>query len=138
LPIGALVTGERLADVFAPGDHGTTFGGGPVVAAAALAALDVIDQPTLLADVCERGERLRGMLETLPCLLEVRGRGLMLACEVEVPAPEIARRALLEQRLIINATGPTTLRLLPPLIIDEADAEECVGRLRAVLEDTSR
>jgi predicted acetylornithine/succinylornithine family transaminase len=138
LPIGALVTGARLADVFAPGDHGTTFGGGPVVAAAALAALDVLDQPALLADVRERGERLREMLQTLPGVSQVRGRGLMLACEVEVPAAEVVRRALLEHRLIINATGPATVRLLPPLIIEEADSEDCVRRLRIALEDTSR
>jgi acetylornithine/N-succinyldiaminopimelate aminotransferase len=134
LPIGALVTAPRLADVFAPGDHGSTFAGGPTVAAAALAALDIIDDPALLARVRELGVRLAAGLEQLPHVLSVRGRGLMLACELDVSAPDVVRRALLEQRLIVNATGPTTVRLLPPLIIDEADVEQALARLRAALE----
>ena len=88
LPIGALVTGPRLADVLAPGDHGSTFAGGPVVACAALAALELTDDPGLLARVRELGERLRAGLERLPHVLSVRGRGLMLACELDVPAPD--------------------------------------------------
>jgi predicted acetylornithine/succinylornithine family transaminase len=135
LPIGALVTGERLADVFAPGDHGSTFAGGPVVAAAALAALEVTDDPRLLERVRRLGERLTGSLECLPHVISVRGRGLMLACELDLPAPEVVRRALLEQRLIVNATGPTTMRLLPPLTIGEADVNDALERLRAVLGD---
>jgi acetylornithine/N-succinyldiaminopimelate aminotransferase len=133
LPIGALVTGPRLADVFAPGDHGSTFAGGPVVASAALAALDIIDDPDLLARVRELGHRLHDGLERLPHVLSVRGRGLMLACELDVPAPEVARRALLDQRLIVNATGPTTVRLLPPLIVGESEIDTALERLGAVL-----
>ena len=133
LPIGALVTGPRLADVFAPGDHGSTFAGGPVVAAGALAALEVTDDPELLARVRDLGHRLHAGLERLPHVLSVRGRGLMLACEVDVPAGEVVRRALFEQRLVVNATGPTTVRLLPPLIAGEADVEDACERLRAVL-----
>ena len=123
LPIGALVTGERLADVFAPGDHGSTFAGGPVICAAALAALDIVEDPVLLAHVRELGLRLAAGLEGLPHVLAVRGRGLMLACELDISAPEVVRRALLEQRLVVNATGPTTVRLLPPLIITEAEVD---------------
>jgi predicted acetylornithine/succinylornithine family transaminase len=134
LPVGALVTGERLADVLQPGDHGSTFAGGPVVAAAALAALDVTDDPELLARVDELGRLLASGLEGLAHVLAVRGRGLMLACELDVPAPPLARRALLEQRLVVNATGPTTLRLLPPLTIGEADVDEALARLGAALE----
>jgi acetylornithine/succinyldiaminopimelate/putrescine aminotransferase len=134
LPIGALVTGERLADVLAPGDHGSTFAGGPVVAAAALAALELTDDAELLARVRELGARLATGLEGLPHVLAVRGRGLMLACELDVPAPAVARRALLEQRLIVNATGPTTLRLLPPLTIGAEDVDECLARLAPALE----
>jgi acetylornithine/N-succinyldiaminopimelate aminotransferase len=134
LPVGALVTGARLADVFAPGDHGSTFAGGPVIAAAALAALDVTEDPGLLVGVREQGARLAAGLQELPHVLSVRGRGLMLACELDVPAPEVVRRALLEQRLIVNATGPTTVRLLPPLIIGETEVDEALVRLRAVLD----
>jgi predicted acetylornithine/succinylornithine family transaminase len=131
-PIGALVTGERLADVLAPGDHGSTFAGGPVIASAALAALDVIDHPGRLARVMELGERLAAGLRSLPGAGEVRGRGLMLAVELD-DAPGVVRRALLEQRLVVNATGPTTVRLLPPLIVGEAEVDEALRRLRAAV-----
>jgi acetylornithine/N-succinyldiaminopimelate aminotransferase len=133
LPIGALVTGERLADVLEPGDHGSTFAGGPTVAAAALVALELVADPALLARVRELGQRLAGGLERLPHVLSVRGRGLMLACELDLGAPELVRRALLEERLVLNATGPTTLRLLPPLIATEAEIDDGLGRLARAL-----
>ncbi len=134
LPIGALVTGPRLADVFAPGDHGSTFAGGLAIAAGALAALDIVEDAELLARVRELGGRLAAGLEELPHVLSVRGRGLMLACELDLPAPEIVRRALLEQRLVLNATGPSTVRFLPPLIIDDGHIQQALDRLGAVLE----
>jgi predicted acetylornithine/succinylornithine family transaminase len=133
LPIGALITGERHAETFAPGDHGSTFAGGPVVCAAALAALDVLLDEDLHARARELGELLREGVAALPHVAAVRGRGLMIGFDLDIDAPEIARRALLEQRLVINATGPATLRLLPPLVIGEAEATECLARLRAVL-----
>jgi len=133
LPIGALITGARHADTFAPGDHGSTFAGGPVVCAAALAALDILLDEALLARVRELGELLYERVATLPHVVEVRGRGLMVAIDIDVDAPEIARRALLEQRLVVNATGPVTVRMLPPLLIGEDEVEDCVSRLRAVL-----
>jgi acetylornithine/N-succinyldiaminopimelate aminotransferase len=133
LPIGALVTGERLADVLAPGDHGSTFAGGPVIASAALAALEVTNDQRLLAGVREQGQRLHAGLERLPHILAVRGRGLMLACELDVPAPALVRRALLEQRLVLNATGPTTLRLLPPLTTGADEVDDALARLSAAL-----
>jgi acetylornithine/N-succinyldiaminopimelate aminotransferase len=135
LPIGALVTGPRLADVFEPGDHGSTFAGGPVIAAAALAALELIDDPRLLQSVRERGLTLAAGLERLPHVLAVRGRGLMLACELDISAPEVVRRALLQQRLIVNATGPSTVRLLPPLTIGDGEIRAALERLRAALAD---
>lgn len=139
LPIGALVTGERLADVFAPGDHGSTFAGGPVQCAAGLAVLDVVDDERLLGQVRELGERLRHALAELPGVVEVRGRGLMLAFELDPDfrpgAADVVLRALREQRLVLNATGPTTVRLLPPLTIDQAQADDAIARLRAVLTD---
>jgi predicted acetylornithine/succinylornithine family transaminase len=134
LPIGALITGERLAEVLVPGDHGSTFGGGPVVCAAALAVLEILEDPGLLARVGELGERLAAGLERLPHVQAVRGRGLMLACDVEVSAPEVVRRALLQQRLVLNATGPATVRLLPPLNLSEAEVDEGLERLGAALD----
>ena len=134
LPIGALVTGERLADVFQPGDHGSTFAGGPLVCAAALVALEICSDPELLERVRELGERLAAGLEQLPYVSAVRGRGLMLAIDLAdgVEAPELARRALLEQRLVVNATGPGTIRLEPPLIVSEGEVDEAVKRLGAL------
>jgi acetylornithine/N-succinyldiaminopimelate aminotransferase len=134
LPIGALLTGPGLADVFAPGDHGSTFAGGPTVAAAALAALDIIDDPQLLMRVRDLGARLAAGLEELPHVLTVRGRGLVLACDLDISAPDVVRRALLEQRLVLNATGPTTVRFLPPLIIDERHVDQALERLGAALK----
>jgi acetylornithine/N-succinyldiaminopimelate aminotransferase len=134
LPIGALITGERLADGFAAGDHGSTFAGGPVQCAAGLAVLDVIDDDAFLAGVRELGEHLRHAVAELPGVGEVRGRGLMLAFElVEGGAPDLVSRALAEERLVLNATGPTTVRLLPPLIIDRAQADDALARLARLL-----
>jgi predicted acetylornithine/succinylornithine family transaminase len=134
LPIGALVTGERLADVLSAGDHGSTFAGGPVQCAAGLAVLDVIDDEAVLANVRDLGERLRHAVQELPGVTEVRGRGLMLAFELaEGGAPDLVLRALHEQRLVLNATGPATVRLLPPLLIDEAQADDAIARLRDLL-----
>jgi predicted acetylornithine/succinylornithine family transaminase len=127
LPIGACVTSPRYADTLQPGDHGSTFAGGPVVAAAANAVLDVIDDSAFLADVVSKGARVGAGLPG------VRGRGLMLAFEVE-DAPAFARRALLEQRLVVNATGPTTIRLLPPLTVSESEIDDALERLNSLLE----
>jgi predicted acetylornithine/succinylornithine family transaminase len=135
LPIGALVTGERLADVLQAGDHGSTFAGGPLIASAALVALDVCADPDLLASVVALGERLRAGLAELPGVIAVRGRGLMVGADLADPiaAPDLARRALLEQRLVINATGPSTIRFEPPLVVSEAEIDEAVHRVGTLL-----
>ncbi len=132
-PIGALVIGPRLADVFAPGDHGSTFAGGPLACAAANAALDVLDDEALLARVRELGERLAEGLRELPRVAEVRSRGLMAAIDVDADAPDLARRALVDQRLVVNATGPRTLRFLPPLVVDESQVDDAIRRVAALL-----
>jgi acetylornithine/N-succinyldiaminopimelate aminotransferase len=133
VPIGALVIGPRLADVFAPGDHGSTFAGGPLACAAANAAFDVLDDEAVLARVRELGERLREGLRDLPGVAEVRGIGLMVAVDVAGDAPGLARRALLEERLVINATGPRTLRFLPPLVVEEAQVDDALARVGRLL-----
>ncbi len=131
LPAGALVTGARLADALRPGDHGSTFAGGPVVARAALAALEICSDPALLGSVREKGERLAAGLAELPSVVDVRGRGLMRAIDLESgrDAPDLARRALLEHRLVVNATGPGTIRLEPPLVVTESEIDEALARL---------
>ena len=123
LPIGALVTGARLADVLRARRPRLDLRRRPgAVRGRRWRVLDVIDDERLLARVRELGERLRHALAELPGVVEVRGRGLMLAFELDPDyrpgAADIVVRALLEQRLVLNATGPTTVRLLPPLIID--------------------
>jgi acetylornithine/N-succinyldiaminopimelate aminotransferase len=134
LPIGAIITGERLAQTLQPGDHGSTFAGGPVVTAAANAALDVLEDPALHARVRELGERMVARLEELPGVRAVRGRGLMVGFDIDgADAPGIVRRAVLEQRLLCNATGPQTIRFLPPLIIGEAEADEAIDRIAPLL-----
>jgi acetylornithine/succinyldiaminopimelate/putrescine aminotransferase len=94
--------------------------------------LDICSDSRLLADVHRLGERLAIGLQQLPYVARVRGRGLMLAIDVAdgVDAPAVARRALLEQGLVVNATGPGTIRLEPPLIVSAEEVDEAVARLR--------
>jgi predicted acetylornithine/succinylornithine family transaminase len=136
LPIGALITGEKLADVLRPGDHGSTFAGGPVACAAALVALEICSDPLLLAHVADLGERLMARLVELPGVVLVQGLGLLVGIELApgLSAIEVARRALLEERLVINATGPSRLRVEPPLVVSEAQIDEAVARLGRLLQ----
>ena len=130
LPIGACITAPEHADVLGAGDHGSTFAGGPVIAAGANAVLDVVDEAEQLVEVTDNGETLAEGLSDIG-LEGVRGRGLMLAFEI-ADAPDVARRLLLEQRLVVNATGPTTIRLLPPLTVSRDEVDEALERLRSV------
>jgi acetylornithine/N-succinyldiaminopimelate aminotransferase len=132
LPIGALVTGSKLADVLAPGDHGSTFAGGPVACAAALVALEICSEEGLLERVRRLGARLMAGLAELQYVQQVRGRGLMVAVDVRVDAAELARRALLEQRLVVNATGPGTIRFEPPLVVTDQEIDAALGRLHSL------
>jgi acetylornithine/N-succinyldiaminopimelate aminotransferase len=126
LPIGACVTDPECSGVLEPGDHGSTFAGGPVVAAAANAVLDTVDDEAFLAAVRERGARLA--LGLRGAGFEPRGAGLMLGLHV-AHAPERARELLLEQRLVVNATGPDTIRLLPPLTVSDEEIDEALRRI---------
>ena len=139
LPVGALVARGDAADVLQPGDHGTTFGGGALVAAAALATLDLIDDERQLARVRALGERMQAGLEELRArgkLADVRARGLMLGADLAPDragaAPKVVRDAL-ASRLVLNATGPDTLRFLPPFVIEEADVDRVVEYLDTTL-----
>ena len=131
LPIGGCITSPDYADVLEAGDHGSTFAGGPVTAAGAHAVLDVVDDAELLVEVTDKGETLAEGLRGLG-LERVRGRGLMLGFEIP-DAPDVARRLLLEQRLVVNATGPTTIRLLPPLTVTDAEIDEALARLTQIV-----
>ncbi|HWT95356.1 MAG TPA: aminotransferase class III-fold pyridoxal phosphate-dependent enzyme, partial [Solirubrobacteraceae bacterium] len=137
IPIGSLVTFGRASDLLLRGDHGSTFGGQPFSTAVAGAVLDEIERAGLVQNAAVRGDQLKDLILGIgsPHVTAVRGRGLMVGFDVDpqTDAPAAARAALLEQRLVVNATGPSTLRLLPPLTIDESHIDDAVSRLRAVL-----
>jgi acetylornithine/N-succinyldiaminopimelate aminotransferase len=128
LPVGACVTSAALGDVLRQGDHGSTFAGGPVIAAAANTVVDIVGDKAFLRDVAAKGDRLARGLRGAG--LDVRGLGLMLAFACP-DAPELARRLLLEQHLVTHATGPDTIRLLPPLTVSEEEIDEAVRRIGA-------
>jgi acetylornithine/N-succinyldiaminopimelate aminotransferase len=130
LPVGACVTGPDAAEVLGPGDHGSTFAGGPVIAAAANAVLDVVTGDDFLERVRERGEQLAAGLRELG--LEPRGLGLMVGFDLP-DAQDVARRLLLEHRLVVHATGPETIRMLPPLTVTDREIGEALARMRACL-----
>jgi acetylornithine/N-succinyldiaminopimelate aminotransferase len=128
LPIGACVTTAAAGEVLEPGDHGSTFAGGAVVAAAALVVLDVVDEPALLRGVRELGASLRDGLLPLDGVREVRGRGLMLGVGLEQGLDAMAIGAdLLDRGLVVNVPESGTLRLLPPLTLDSSQASTAVG-----------
>ncbi|MGA8014361.1 MAG: acetylornithine transaminase [Candidatus Dormiibacterota bacterium] len=138
LPIGALLAGPR-ADVLEAGDHGSTFGGGPLVTAVAAAVLRTIDEDDLVYNAERMGAHLsaglRGLAEHGAPIAGLRGRGLMLGVLLDRPiAPQVVRAAL-GHGLIVNATGDQVLRLVPPLILSEAEADEAVRRLGSAMEE---
>jgi acetylornithine/N-succinyldiaminopimelate aminotransferase len=133
LPVGACVTTPETADVLERGDHGSTFAGGPLIAAASLAAFGVIGEPELLRRVRDLGGRLTDGLRNIDPITEVRGRGLMVGARLEgVDAKDAASR-LLAEGLIVNPIGEDTLRFLPPLVIGEADVDEALDLLGRAL-----
>jgi acetylornithine/N-succinyldiaminopimelate aminotransferase len=138
MPIGACVTNAAAGEVLEPGDHGSTFAGGAVVAAAALAVLDVVDDPALLRGVRELGASLRDGLLALDGVREVRGRGLMLGVGLEQGLDATAIGAdLLDRGLVVNVPEPGTLRLLPPLTLDSSQASTAVALIGESLQDLS-
>jgi len=131
LPIGALLVADGAAGGFVPGDHGSTFGGNPVACAAACAVVDAIDLE-LLENVRVQGAALEEGLASLPGVLEVRGRGLLLGARVELPAAE-AVEACRERGLLVLSAGDDVVRLAPPLTIDWDDVQEALGILASAL-----
>jgi acetylornithine/N-succinyldiaminopimelate aminotransferase len=121
LPIGALLVADAAAGAFVPGDHGSTFGGNPVSCAAACAVVEAVDDE-LLENVREQGAALTAGLAALPGVVEVRGRGLLLAAVTERPASEIVDGCR-ERGLLLLAAGEHVLRLAPPLTIEALEVE---------------
>jgi acetylornithine/N-succinyldiaminopimelate aminotransferase len=134
LPVGACVTTPEVGDVFELGDHGSTFAGAPIPAAASLAAMEVIDDPALLRRTRELGARFMSSLDELEGVAEVRGRGLMVGVSLVdgLDAGTVARGAL-DAGLVINVPGPGMLRFLPPLVIGDDAVETAMNVMRDVL-----
>jgi acetylornithine/N-succinyldiaminopimelate aminotransferase len=134
LPVGACVANAELADVFEPGDHGSTFAGAPIAARAALAAFDVIDKEPLLSSVRSLGDRLAAELGEIEAITEIRGRGLMVGVTLAegCDARDVAARCL-EAGLVINVPGDGMLRFLPPLVVGEDEMTAGLEILRDVL-----
>jgi acetylornithine/N-succinyldiaminopimelate aminotransferase len=135
LPVGACVITPELGPGLERGEHGSTFAGAPIAAAAALAALDVVDDPALLRRTRELGARLAEGLASMDRVAEVRGRGLMIGVSLDqgLDAHDAAARAL-EAGLVINVPGPGMLRFLPPLIIGEEELDVGIRVLHDVLD----
>ncbi|MCC3284006.1 acetylornithine transaminase [Arthrobacter caoxuetaonis] len=134
-PIGGLITfGPEVSGLLAPGQHGTTFGGNPVATAAGLATLTEIGSGNLLAGVNTTGEYLRTGVAKVPGVSSVRGRGLLIGIDLEQEIAPAAVAAALDAGFIINATGPATLRLAPPLILTTDQAQSFIDALPAILQ----
>jgi predicted acetylornithine/succinylornithine family transaminase len=140
LPLGAVLVGER-ADVLAPGDHGSTFGGNPVACAAALAVFQVLERDRLPARASASGDRLRSQLLALAerglPVAEVRGRGLLLGIGLGRPLAQETARAALDEGLLINPIGSDTIRLAPPLIMGETERELTLAGIEHALSRAS-
>jgi len=130
LPIGCLLVADDAAGAFAPGDHGSTFGGNPVVCAAAGAVCDTIDEE-LLAGVRANGERLAAGLRTLPGVTEVRGAGLLVGAVFDAPVQPVVDAAL-DAGLVCLTSGPNVLRLAPPLVVSAAEIDLALETLTEV------
>jgi acetylornithine/succinyldiaminopimelate/putrescine aminotransferase len=131
LPIGCLLVADGAPPGFQPGDHASTFGGNPVACAAACAVCDTIDDE-LLEGVREQGAVLARRLAALPGVVAVRGRGLLVAAELDRPAGDVVASCL-EGALLVGTAGDQTLRITPPLTIEVDELDQALSILEAVL-----
>jgi acetylornithine/N-succinyldiaminopimelate aminotransferase len=136
LPAGAVLAGEKAADVFEVGDHNSTFGGNPVAAAAGLVVLETVNKPEFLAEIARKGEKIMAAIRgwNLPSVKEVRGRGLMIGIDIDRDAWPVLEAALARGLLALPA-GQKTLRLLPPFIISDSEIEQGLEILREVMRN---
>ena len=128
---------EEITQAFSPGTHGSTFGGNPLVTAAAIAVIRAIEEEGLLNRTEEMGEYLLGELELLhqrfPALIsEVRGIGLMIGMEMAVPAGDIVKKGL-ERGVLLNVAQDRVMRFVPPLVVTKAEVNEMIGILAGIL-----
>ncbi|MDR2127719.1 MAG: aspartate aminotransferase family protein [Burkholderiaceae bacterium] len=137
VPIGAVVAGPKAAHIFQPGNHGTTFGGNPLAARAGLETLRIVQEEGLLANAAQVGAHLKTALEKAfaanPGVREIRGKGLMIGIDLAKPCGALALRAA-EAGLLISVTAGSVVRLLPPLVISRAEADEALSILVPLIE----
>ncbi len=138
VPIGACLAAGRASSVFKPGNHGSTFGGNPLAGVAALTTLDVIVADGLMAHASKLGEAIRGGLRSglsgVSGFVEVRGDGLMIGIELDRPCGDLVKRGL-EAGLLINVTADKVVRLLPALIMSDAEGAELVAKLVPLIKE---
>ena len=137
VPIGAFLASGKAKDVLKPGDHGSTYGGNPLVCAAASKVLDIFEEDDIIENVKEVGaylkERLVELSKEYPFIKEVRGKGLLLGVEFDMPVSDIINLALEEEHLVLINAGSNILRFIPPLIISKENVDEALCRLKKVL-----
>ena len=139
VPIGAFLACGKAATAMVPGDHGTTYGGNPLVTAAADAVLDIFEKRHIADHVKEVGaylyEKLEGLKDKYDVVKDHRGVGLIQGLEFTVPVGPIVSKALLEQKLVLISAGANIIRFVPPLIIEKSDVDEMVKRLEVVIKE---
>jgi acetylornithine aminotransferase len=135
VPVGACVVGGRAKGVFKPGNHGSTFGGNPLAMTAVVTTIDTIKEEGLMERAVRVGEMIRAGLkkQTLPGITEIRGMGSMIGVELARPCGELVPQAL-EAGLVLNVTAENVVRMLPPLVMSEAEGREVLNRLVPILE----
>ena len=138
VPIGAVVAGPRAANILQPGNHGTTFGGNPLAMRAGVETLRIMEEDGLLENASRVGAHLKGALAReiggLKGVVEIRGQGLMLGIELARPCGALTQRAA-DAGLLISVTADTVIRLLPPLIMNEQQADDVVAILAPLVKD---
>lgn len=141
IPIGACLASTAVARLFTPGSHGSTFGGNPLACRVGCTVLDIVEQQDLLNNAAGQGERLlarlREELDGHPDVRQIRGLGLMVGIELHRPIRDLCLKAAQEYGVLINVTRGQTIRLLPPLIIEEADVEKIVSAVVGVLTSSA-
>ena len=135
LPLGAMIALGKAADLFQPGDHGSTFGGNPVTTAAGLAAIKFIETQKILKKVEKQGVYLMQELAVIPGVAEVRGAGLLLGIELETKKASDVALALQNEGVLVNAANPTTIRLAPALIVTDAQLKKFISIFKKVMSD---
>ena len=135
LPLGAMIALGKAADLFQPGDHGSTFGGNPVTTAAGLAAIKFIESQKLLKKVEKQGSYLMQELALIPGVSEVRGAGLLLGIELENLKSSDVAIALQKSGVLVNAANPTTIRLAPALIVTDVQIKKFISIFKKVMSD---